>query len=530
MSIVLPSPESGTEQLPPSISLPPVFKRLLIAWSASLTADGMRFAAIPLLALATHPTPASVSAVAAAMALPWLLISLPAGALVDRLDPAKVIAAANIARAVASGLLVLAIVAGLVNIPLLCGVGFTLTAAETFADSAAQSLLVRIVPSGELERGNARFVSSENVALDLAGPLLAGALFSIATWLPFAVSALLFVLTAGAMLTLTGHRDNPERSTTGRAGLDSGSDPSTGSSLADGFRVIFRDPGLRALVITVAVMVAAIAAMEAVLVLYSANSLHLSPALYPTLLACYSIGLLVSAAFVARLTRRFPAGTLMLLAIGGFGVTLVALGLFPHPVIAWLCFALMGASGGVWNVLSATRRQRRTPRSMLARVSSTFRALTWGALPIGATLGGLGGEQWGVPMVFVVAGGVVLLLGCLVGPSFLRPEGPLPEPELETAPTEPERMEPQWAGQPPGVEAPQAQPTRVAAQRSSGRHRAPSTDHADVSSSPGLRPPDAAPVLPSDERDGFGLLPTQQRSVEFAAERSPTADDSQPVR
>jgi len=526
---VRPSPEFNPEAPPPTISLPPVFKRLLIAWSASLTADGMRFAAIPLLALATHPTPASVSAVAAAMALPWLLISLPAGALVDRLDPAKVIAAANIARAVASGLLVLAIVAGKVNIPLLCAVGFALTAAETFADSAAQSMLVRILPSGQLERGNARFVSSENVALDLAGPLLAGALFSIVAWLPFAVAGLLFVVTAGAMLTLTGHRDEPERSGTVGAGLDSSSDPSTRSTSADGFRVIFGDPELRALVITVAVMVAAIAAMEAVLVLYSANSLHLSPALYPTLLACYSIGLLISAALVARLTRRFRSGTLMLAAIGGFGVTLIALGLFPHPVIAWLCFALMGASGGVWNVLSATRRQRRTPRSMLARVSSTFRALTWGALPVGATLGGLGGEQWGVPMVFVVAGGVVLLLGCLVASSFLRPERPLTELEPEPALEQQRRVEPQRPGQLPGVGAQRAGHTLEGAESTSGRHQVSFLDRSGSSSSRQLRPTDA-PALPTDERDGFGLLPVQQRPSDFAAEARPTADDSQPVR
>ena len=412
---------SSTGSEPPHSDLPALFHRLVWAWAASLTADGMRFAAVPLLAFATDRSPAAVSAVAAAMALPWLLVSLPAGAVVDRLDPARVIAAANVARALTSVALVAGILAGRVSIPLLCVVGFVLTAAETFADSAAQSLLVRIVPEESLERANARFVSSENVGLDLVGPLLSGALFRWHHWLPFAGSGIIFLVTAGAVLSLTGHREDGGEPDGVPGGVVAR------ASFADGFRVIFSDTGLRSLVVTVAVMVAAIAAMEAVLVVYSATTLHLSEALYPTLLASYSVGLLASTAVVGRLARRFSAGSLMLVAIAGFGGTLVLLGTTAVPVVAWASFALMGASGGVWNVLSATRRQRRTPPSMVARVSSTFRALTWGALPIGAALGGVAGEQWGVPAVFVVAGGVVLVLGVLMSRSLLRPDG---QPEI----------------------------------------------------------------------------------------------------
>jgi MFS family permease len=402
--------------------LPARFRRLLIAWSASLTADGMRFAAVPLLALATNPTAAGVSAVAAAMSLPWLLVALPAGALIDRIDPARVIAAANLARALSSVVLVVAIMVGSVTIPLLCIVGFALTAAETFADTAAQSLLVRIVPSGQLERANARFVSSENVALDLVGPLAAGGLFVLAQWLPFALSAVMFAGTAAAMVTLTGHRAESEAASRNLAGAESGdaTERRPGRSLAEGFRIIFGDRVLRTLVITVAVMVAALGAMEAVLVLYSANTLRLSPALYPTLLACYSVGLLISTGLVGRLTKRFRSGPLMMIALSGIGATLIILGLVQNLIVAWLSFAVMGASGGVWNVLSATLRQRRTPLRTLARVSSTFRALTWGALPVGATLGGIGGENSSVGTVFVVAGAGVLLMGCIVTRSFLR--------------------------------------------------------------------------------------------------------------
>ena len=418
-------------------SLPAAFSRFLLVWFASLTADGMRFAAIPLLALATHPSPAAVSAVATAMALPWLLVSLPAGLVVDRFDPAKVIATANLTRALAACLLVLAIVAGAVGIPWLCAVGFVLTAAETFADSAAQSLLVRMVPSGQLEQANARLVSSDNVGLDLIGPLLAGSMFLVGRWLPFAVAGSAFAATAVLMLTLTGHgvqlvTSSPPVAGTqatpigplGPAAAVAVAPSAGGRSVSAGFLSIFADPGLRILVLTVAVMAGAIAAVEGVLVVYSTSSLHLSEALYPTLLASYSLGLLSTAAAIGRWGIRLRSGPLMVGAIGTIGVALIGLGLVHSPAPAWCSFAVMGGAAGTWNVLSATRRQRRTPPHMLAQVSSTFRAIGWGALPLGTAVGGIVGERWSVPTVFLIAGAAVLTLGVLVGPFFLRHQAP----------------------------------------------------------------------------------------------------------
>ena len=76
--------------------LPSSFRRLLVAWAGSLTGDGLRVVALPLLAVSVNPSAAAVAAVAVASTLPWLLVAIPAGALVDRLDPAKVMATAHL--------------------------------------------------------------------------------------------------------------------------------------------------------------------------------------------------------------------------------------------------------------------------------------------------------------------------------------------------------------------------------------------------------------------------------------------------
>jgi len=406
----------------PVPGLPAQFGRLVLAWGGSLTGDGLRVIALPLLAVSVDPSPAAVATVAVAATLPWLLVAIPAGAVVDRLNPAKVMAVAHLARAVLTAGLVVAVIAGIVSIPILCAIGFAITSAETFADGAAQSLLVRIVPHAQLERANARFVTVETLALDLAGPLAAGLLFVLAPWLPFAVSALCFVGAAATVSTIKAARPPPA------AGGDAvDGKPGALARIRAGLAQLVHDPVLRVLVATVAVMAIANAATDAVLVLYGTSVLGMSDAFYPTLLVAYSVGTLLAAAIVGRVIARLRGGQVMMIALFGISLTMFVLGLVPTVVAALIAFGLMGLAGGTWNVLSATRRQRRTPHAMIGRVSSAFRVIAWGVIPIGAAFGGVIGERWGVNTVYLVAGGVIALVGLVVARSFLREEPGPPE-------------------------------------------------------------------------------------------------------
>ncbi|WP_338418486.1 MFS transporter [Nakamurella antarctica] len=405
--------------------LPRDFRSLLVAWAASLSGDGLRVVALPLLALATNPSPAAVAAVAAIASLPWLLIALPAGAIVDRLSPNRVIIAAHLVRAALTLGLVAVVVAHSVNILVLCVFGFLITAAETFADGATQSLMLHVVPTQQLEQANARFVTVETLALDLAGPLLAGLLFILQPWLPFAVSGLAFVVSAGLIRRI---RAVAAATLTAGEGVD-GSHVGKRSDLRarlqeirDGLVFLFRHRVLRTLVLTVAVLAVANAATDAVLVLYARTSLNMSEAVYPTLLAAYSVGTLIATVIVARLSRRFASSTLLGSAIVGLGLSMLVMGMFVTPAIALSAYVLLGIFGGTWNVLSATRRQRHTPRAIVARVSSAFRVVAWGVIPVGAALGGGVASQWSVPTVFVSAGVLTLLLAVVVIPALARQE------------------------------------------------------------------------------------------------------------
>ena len=98
----------------------------------------------------------------------------------------------------------------------------------------------------------------------------------------------------------------------------------------------------------------------------------------------------------------------------------VALGCVPAVTTnAWVIGAVSAVGGAgiaVWNVVTLSLRQRITPDALLGRLNSCYRLLAWGTLPLGAAVGGLLGELFGLRTVFVVMAAVsgATLLGMLV--------------------------------------------------------------------------------------------------------------------
>jgi len=169
--------------------LPADFWRLWSAATISSIGNGVRLTALPLLAAGLTRDPQSVSLVAAAGGLPWLLFALPAGALVDRWDRKRVLWGADFARTALVGLLALAVASGLSSVPLLATAAFLLGSAETLFANAAQATVAVVVPRAYLEHANGRLYAGELVAGVFVGPPLGGVLFAMAAAVPFAVDA-----------------------------------------------------------------------------------------------------------------------------------------------------------------------------------------------------------------------------------------------------------------------------------------------------------------------------------------------------
>src|SRR4029079_7738482 len=94
---------------------------------------------------------------------------------------------------------------------------------------------------------------------------------------------------------------------------------------------------------------------------------------------------------------RFAACVLGLL-VGGLVWIVV-----PQPIVIGIVLALGATVGGAFNVVFGSIRQRIVPSHLLGRVMASFRVISWGSLPIGALLGGLVAQSFGLTAVFIGA-------------------------------------------------------------------------------------------------------------------------------
>ena len=96
--------------------------------------DGVTLAALPLLAASLTRDPTEVSLVSLAVTLPWLLFALVGGALADRLDRRKAMAAVDGVRMVLIGALGVVVLTDQQSLWLLVVIAFLLGTAETVFD------------------------------------------------------------------------------------------------------------------------------------------------------------------------------------------------------------------------------------------------------------------------------------------------------------------------------------------------------------------------------------------------------------
>src|SRR6185295_11362878 len=183
--------------------LPVLFRRFWLAAAVSNLGDGIRLAALPLLALELTNDARLIAGVTAMSFLPWIAVGPLAGVLVDRHDRRILMLIGQVARGLAVLLLAIAVSAGRANIAMLYLVALIIGAGETVVDSASQAAIPRLVEDHQLERANGQLTVAENLFNDVLGVALGAVLFSAASSIPFYIDAATFIFGA---LILTGIR------------------------------------------------------------------------------------------------------------------------------------------------------------------------------------------------------------------------------------------------------------------------------------------------------------------------------------
>src|SRR3984885_15214304 len=238
--------------------------RVWWANAISSTGDGAFVAALPLLAVTITGDPRLVSVVTAATYLPWMLFSLPAGAIVDRYDRAKLMWRSQAVQAVIVAGITIGIVFHQANIALLGLAGFGLGCAEVIFSNAAQAMLPALVPPELLAKANGSQQISLTVGESFLGPPVGSLLFAAAAALPFGLDAVSFAGSAALVATLPRSPRSREKH------------PPIRAQIAEGLRWLARHRLLRVVAVLLGVYNFANQMGQAVLVLLATQTLHVS--------------------------------------------------------------------------------------------------------------------------------------------------------------------------------------------------------------------------------------------------------------
>jgi MFS family permease len=378
------------------------FRRTIAASGFANLADGVFQVALPLLAVQLTRSPLLIAGVTVAARIPWLLLSLVAGALADRLDRRQTMVRVNLARTVLLGGLALAVAAGLASLPMLYAVAFLLGVGETLFDTSAQSLLPAIVRRDDLTRANSRLYAVELVANMFVGPPLGGLLAGLALALAFGLPAAAYLAGAGCLALLAGSF-RPARE---------GPPTRLREDVAEGVRFVWRHPVLRPLAIMLGVQNLAFAAYGAVFVLFAVapGPMGLSEAGFGVLSAALGVGALLGTWLAVPTERRLGRARTLALCVVLSAASLAVPAVTANPVLVGLSLALSGLPMVLWNVVTVSLRQRITPDRLLGRMNASYRLVGWGTMPLGAFLGGAVAEALGLRATFVLAAASVLAL------------------------------------------------------------------------------------------------------------------------
>lgn len=367
----------------------------------SLVGTWMQMMASGWLALQLTNDPFLVGLVAAAAAFPVLLLSFPAGVLVDRVDRLRLVTVMQALLLVEAALLWALTATGRVTIGWMIALAAFNGTCTAFEVPARQSLIIDLVGRDDLPEAIALNSSGFNLARIVGPAIGAGVIARLGIAWCFGVNALSYLaVLAGLLLIRLPRGPRAPRAADGA---------SPWAGLAEGFRYLWRDPAVRAILgITLVFSVFGTPALTLMPVL-ARDVLGLGPDGYGALLAAVGVGGLVGALGIAALGRRVRMARWLLWATLAQPALFVVLAAVRRPALAEAVLLAAGLAMIVGGALGNAVLQRMVPDALRGRLMAAWSFIVVGmAQGVGALAGGAVARAVGVDWAVGLGGAVML--------------------------------------------------------------------------------------------------------------------------
>jgi MFS family permease len=375
----------------------------------SLLGDGLAILAIPLLVLHLTHDPVVAGLAGAMRSVGYLAVGVPAGPLVDRLNPARVLIAADAVRA--GAFVALGVLAWL-RVPqvwLLLAIAFVSACASVFFDAALAVTVQDLFSRERVLMANSSIETATQLSR-VIGPPVAGVLamtagIADALW----IDAATFLVSLATVGVVAGSTHPPAAAKRRAAGVRA-----VGKEFLEGLRYLRAQRLIFVLTVLFAITNLCLG-VDTLLVFFGQVTLGLSPTEVSAVIAAGGVAGVLGALIAPRLDAVLPRVPLIAVTIALAGAAVAAMAAAGSVWTLAACNAALIFATAQAGLLVRSIRQELVPRRMLGRITAAVRTVFVSATPLGSVVAGLGTRAaGGDPRPTFLAAGCALALATVI--------------------------------------------------------------------------------------------------------------------
>lgn len=375
------------------------FRRLLAANGCSTLASRALAVVVGYQVYDLTQSPFALGYLGLIEAIPALSLALYGGHVADRHDRRSILRS-TLGTLTACMVLIAAVAmlrTGGLSLGFLYAVVFFAGIARGFAEPAISAWEAQIIPRPLMVQASAWF-SSTWLTCAILGPVLGGA--CLAAFGPAATFGSLSIFFAVAWLMISGMPSHPV--------VQPPEGESIWQSIAEGVRYVVQD---QVLVGSMALDLFAVlfGGAVAILPIFAKDILHVGPFELGFLNAAPNAGALVTMLLATQRPPLRHAGRNLLVAVGGFGVSMIVFALSTNFWLSLVALAVAGVCDGVSVVIRRSIVRLLSPQHMRGRVASVGMVFIGASNELGALESGLA-AGWLGTVRSVWAGGLLTLV------------------------------------------------------------------------------------------------------------------------
>lgn len=391
-------------------------RAFLLLWSGqaiSVTGTTASRITFPLLVLYLTNSPFQAGLVSALETVPFLILGLPAGALIDRWNRKRVMILCDTIRALAYAVIPLTLWTGHLSMPVIYAVVLVEGIGFSFFNLAEVSALPQVVPPEQISAASASN-QAMYAAGSLAGPPLGGLLYSLNRAFPFGADALSYAASAISLLFIRRPFQGERPDLTRPLHLE----------VWEGMRWLWGHPLIRFFGLIGGVQGLVFSGVPLGAIVLSRQVFHASAATIGLLFGLAAVGGIAGAVIGGWLQTHLTLRQAVLGGVWAGALAFWVLALAPSLLILAVGGALLFFTAPLYDIAQFSYRMTRIPDALQGRVNSLYRVIMWGGQPLGSILSGALIQALGprTALEIIAAGAIAVALTATLNRNLHRAE------------------------------------------------------------------------------------------------------------